>query len=277
MAVGVSGEAFRYADGQWSREGRVDGRQPLVAISCTVDKVCLAIDGGTGTHSGGALSAGRAVRYSNGHWHRPVVVDPGHEMTDVSCASNDHCVAVERVGRAITYRHGEWSKPVSLKQRLRQDVRSTESVSCPTVHYCATAGYPGSFELIDGTWRRTHGVLPPFHPFAFARGVDCVSPTYCVYNGNGILIRNDGVVGLALGDYPATRVISCASRIYCVAVYRTETHEDFNSHTAILAGAAVHREGRLSDVGKPGLPRAIDCLAGPVCIGITPTHGFVGT
>lgn len=281
MAVGRSGEAFRYSGGQWTREGYVDGRFPLAAISCTSNRVCMAVDASKGRQTSGPLAGGRAVRYAHGSWQRPVVIDTGQQLTDVSCATDNHCVAIEQKGRAPTYRNGKWSGAVSLKPgRDQNGSHFTESIDCPTIHYCATAGYPRSQELVDGSWRTMSSGLNKVRvrlAFSDASGVDCVDPDYCVFSDSyGILIRNHGVLGYGYDSCcQGGRAVSCASRTYCSAVFTTEGH-DFNfTHTYLLNGGAVLREGRLSKTHLN--PWAIACFAGPVCVGINGVRGFVGT
>jgi hypothetical protein len=280
MAVSGSGEAFRYSGGQWSHEGNVDARQPLVAISCTEDKVCVAVDGATGTKHSGVLSGGRAVRYSHGSWHRPVAIDTRHWLTDVSCASGDHCVAVDVAGRAITYRHGKWSDPVLIRKPNPNGLLFEPSIACPTVHYCATAGNPGSFELVHGTWRAIDSGQPRVRDNGAP--LDCLTANYCMFTDNyfGIVIRNHGVVGWGHKDDACCRggrPVSCASRTYCAAVITDLLPYSRVVRTYLLAGAAVSHPRKLSNRGEPGEPRGLACFAGPVCIGVTDTNGLVGT
>jgi hypothetical protein len=221
------------------------------------------------------------VRYSDGGWHRPVVVDTGQQFTDISCASDEHCVAIEQNGRALTYRNGKWSDPVSLKPGKDQNgSHFTSSVDCPTLHYCATAGYPHGQELIDGSWRRMNGGPTQVRvksAYWDAAGVDCVDANYCVFSDSyGVLIRNHGVVGWDyLNCCQGERAVSCASRSYCVAVFTVEGHDFDYTHTYLLNGAAVRKERRLSVVHRN--PWGISCFAGPVCVGITGIRGLTGS
>ena len=93
MAVDEEGNEVTYTSRggvqAWSRPGHLDPYR-LTAISCTTQRVCLAVD-----------DAGGTVVLSDGRWLRPSHAVPLGAMRAVSCTGRATCVAVDGDDAAV--------------------------------------------------------------------------------------------------------------------------------------------------------------------------------
>jgi len=204
VAVDAHGLALRYSSGTWLKPTRIDARNRLVAVSCTPEHVCVAVDAVRDHASSGAPSGGRAVRYADGHWSKPVEIDSGHTLTDVSCISATYCVAVDDGGRAITMRGSRWSAP---KQVMHDG--DLQTIDCTSPRFCLAGGFRGAARWDGTSWHRERTT--------YLSDIDCLSPSFCAAGGSsGITFRHNGVWSRGEGtDYYDSAYISCLNRRQC--------------------------------------------------------------
>jgi hypothetical protein len=138
MAVGndgnVTGFAYEFQNGHWSRSNTFQDVDRLNAVSCTEGNYCLA--GGEGKSSQEAL----AYAFQNGSWSQPLNTNSGYlsEWDEFSCTSSAWCMA-EGVDEAFTGVNGAWS--ASGPEQLLDNVIG---VTCTTPDFCMAWGGDGS-------------------------------------------------------------------------------------------------------------------------------------
>jgi hypothetical protein len=105
-------------------------------------------------------------------WDAPAALDPGAEVTSVSCASASYCVAVDAGGDVLSWDGAQWSTAATSDDRL-------ESVSCTQTSYCATVGYDGdggSFLSYGGAgWSSPESLDPGYK----LHSISCATSAYC--------------------------------------------------------------------------------------------------
>lgn len=245
VAVDAHGLALRYSSGHWSKPTRVDARNPLVAVSCTPQHVCVAVDAVRDHSSSGAPSGGRAVMYANGHWSKPVGIDSGHALTDVSCVSATYCVAVDEGGRAITMRGSRWSEP-----KVVMHDGDLQTIDCTSPRFCLAGGYRGAARWDGTSWHRERT--------SYLSDIDCLSPSFCAAGGSsGITFRHDGVWSRGAGAYYYDSAhISCLNRRQCFGYVLGGDGDPFDS---VWDGDAEHY--RFDKGDDPScVPRAGFCM-----------------
>jgi hypothetical protein len=253
MAIDGTGNALRWHDGHWSKPQPMDkNRQPpATAISCTPDRVCTVV-----TTSLDALPAltpqGEAIRYVHGHWQPPTVIDPNHEMIDVSCPTASYCAAVDWNGGVVVFRHGSWSAPHQVFQPSFQ-----RAIDCAAPARCVSVGTDGTLVSHGNVWKH---VPQPKHAEFY--NVDCVDTAFCVGNDGGAELHA-GVWGPVAPDAFDVGP-SCASRTFCVAI-----RDEYGTHDLTFNGAA----GRRSHWHHG---RDMSCAPGPLCVEIYRDGARVG-
>jgi hypothetical protein len=174
MAVLGSGYAARYDGTTWSRPARLSssGGEPD-SVSCPTVSFCMAVDArdsstfafdgstwspapsvpGTqmGTHRCRArhrafvppLATAPARSRSTGPPGAPATaIDPGNELSTVSCPSARFCAAVDGGGgNVITFDGSSWTAPVNVDSRAARSVSGPVliflmSVSCISAVFC---------------------------------------------------------------------------------------------------------------------------------------------
>jgi len=130
----------------------IDGDRHLVDVSCPTNGWCMAVDG-----------SGKAINYSGGAWHTPVLVDPGStdhadlglgELDAVSCPTTTFCMAVSGLDGYTIYNGASWS-PIQWPPGT---VGNTfHAVSCASPKFCdAEVDNSGDQAQWDsGTWAET--------------------------------------------------------------------------------------------------------------------------
>ena len=206
MAVDGFGNAVGRVGGVWRHPDSVDGHRAISAVSCSSRRFCVAVDGADPYYRTKTPGVGRAVMYRHGRWRRPAVIDPDFGLTDVACASNRLCVAVDVAGDVVRWNGRRWSAP-------RRVGALFEAVACPTASYCVAVGRH-SAEWRSGRWR-------PIENPAGSRqltDVTCLSARYCVAGGDhGFFVRNAAT--WSTGIHAARLLwfvqVSCLSRSAC--------------------------------------------------------------
>ncbi|MDA8044291.1 MAG: hypothetical protein M0Z30_03495 [Actinomycetota bacterium] len=175
VAVDQAGNAITFDGLGWSRPVRVDnaGFSELTSVSCPTSQFCAAVDGNgnalvyrdgswkapTQVDPGGWTKVSRDVPsvscpvagscvgvgpdqdvfyYVQGSWQSATSISPGQVAPTVayrnavSCVTAAFCVASENLGQIVVYDGTQWSAPVTIDPS-----DFIESVSCPTVDFCA--------------------------------------------------------------------------------------------------------------------------------------------
>jgi hypothetical protein len=172
LAVTKSGTAFQFDGSSWSAgTGLQTGGLTMLSVSCPTPAFCAAV-------GDDALVA----TYADGTWSTPVSVSSGvshSELTSVSCASADMCVAVGgEPGTAAayytTYNGSVWINLVGIDQNTGGGLAA---VSCPTAGFCLGldtigqswqfGGESWQFQLSLGTGLTTGSL-------------SCVSASFCM-------------------------------------------------------------------------------------------------
>jgi hypothetical protein len=73
-------------------------------------------------------------------WSAPLNVDASNELTSVSCASPEVCMAVDETGNVLTYNGSSWSPSTNISEA------GFLSVSCPTTTFCITVDEVGAYD-----------------------------------------------------------------------------------------------------------------------------------
>jgi hypothetical protein len=207
----------------------------------------------------GFQAHGQAIRYVDGHWRHPELIDPSDGLVDVSCPISSYCAAVDSGGRLITFAHGSWSAPSQTADR------SLVSIDCAAPEHCVTWGRGGTLILAGQSWH--HVVTPGRH--GYLTGIDCVDTAFCVAESDlGVQELHAGVWAQLPGD-SASRPIgaSCASRTLCVA----DAHDVTSGPVGETFNGSADRQSKFHH------ERAVSCAAGPMCIEVTENSAWIGT
>ncbi|MGO9659458.1 MAG: hypothetical protein ACLP7F_14025 [Acidimicrobiales bacterium] len=183
----------------------------LPSISCASAHQCIAV----GTKGSG--EAGTGIAFNGARtWSPSAEIDDNGGLSAASCVRDGPCTATG-VGFGAggdTYRfvHGKWSSGPS-------SVASLNSVSCPTVDFCAGVGflnYASAF-IFDG-----EGWSDQIPIGAQGVSVSCPTTRFCavVSESGDVLYYQDGKWTKATSIDPDRGLssVSCTSAAFCVAV-----------------------------------------------------------
>ena len=206
MAVDGYGNAVRRATDKWRPPHPIDQRRAITAVSCAGHEFCIAVDGADPYQRSVTAGVGHAIVYRHGRWRAPAVIDSQHGITDVACASNRTCIAVDDAGNALRWNGRRWSPPRRVGALL-------EAVACPSPSRCTAVGRH-SAQWRQGRWHSIH------NPAGSKQLTDitCTDEHYCVAGGyGGFYVRHAGVWSDAI--YPARNLwqvqVACLSRSAC--------------------------------------------------------------
>ena len=227
VAVGSGGEAFASTDPTGGRSAwntdLVAGVDPLSAIACSRASLCAAVDVSGHAFTTSTPRAGRAA------WQL-ATLDSGHRLTAVTCTGRLLCVAVDAVGDAFTRAGGRWRRasidhgrrltgvacpsarlcvavdakggvlsstdPAGGARRWHRVVvgGSFQTLSCPTIHFCAAQGTKRIAVTADATGGAS--AWTERHP-ATAVQLFAVS---CSPDGQCVALANEGGLLAGLAD-----------------------------------------------------------------------------
>ena len=216
----------------------------FAAVSCSAAQFCIAV---------GQNASGKPVTdtRSGTTWGGPKVVSvigSKGSLNGIKCFSKSSCIAVggDTKGPIVaTWTAGRWI----TQEIVTTSGGSFQSVSCPTIHWCAAAGSAppnggvfGGFyaTMTNGVW--SHSTIPvaaPGNP-VYPDYLGYVSSVSCSSAGNCTIFGEYGVGGTYIGGFvallqhsllqPATQLstdtdseytswaISCTSAVNCVAI-----------------------------------------------------------
>jgi len=117
------GNVFVYKNKIWQQAPAITGAVPIVSISCTTPKFCVAA---------GASNQGFAATWNGTTWSGMTHID-NEQTQSVSCPTTTYCVAVDDSGWDTVYNGKAWApvQPIS-------ELVLFKSVSCPTTRFCVT-------------------------------------------------------------------------------------------------------------------------------------------
>ncbi len=155
--------------------------------------------------------------FAAGGWSSPTSIDPGNNLSAVSCPTTGFCVAADSDEDALTYNGATWSAPTDTGLE-------TVAVSCVSAHFCAAVGGEPHLSThyamtYNGTTWTTPTIIDTIAS-GVLEDVTCATADFCValdnegyamtYNGGSWSGATD-----ILGD--ATSV-SCPTVSFCVAI-----------------------------------------------------------
>jgi hypothetical protein len=91
-----------------------------------------------------------AFTFNGTSWSPATAIDPGNELSTVSCPSASFCAAADYGPNVVTFNGSSWSAPVNADPNglsMGEGGISWPVVSCPTSHFCAAVDGSGG-----GTW-----------------------------------------------------------------------------------------------------------------------------
>ncbi len=92
---------------------------------------------------------GLCLEYVSGHWSAPVVVDPGVDLSSVSCLAASACTAVDSTNAVFTYDGTQWS----AHSAQGNGSQGLVALSCSLPLSCiALADFGSAFVESDGAW-----------------------------------------------------------------------------------------------------------------------------
>jgi hypothetical protein len=165
------------ADG-WSSFLGVENAYLTAQVSCATTSLCVQVGG-----SDASVDTGSG-------WSQPVKLDPGEDLTSVSCPKDSaECVAVDDAGNAFTYSAGGWSSATSADPEGGGFIQ----VSCPTTTFCMAIDVSGHLATEShGTWTSLQQGEPQafWGPTDGLESVSCADSDFCVitekpYSGDG--------------------------------------------------------------------------------------------
>jgi hypothetical protein len=215
-------------------------------------------------------------------WGQPVMIDnnsigyPG--LVDVSCVTEQSCVAVDASGNALTDTGRGWSPPVNLvPPRPRPDgpgprLLGFESFSCPTRRFCMAVNVAAAaISYMNGRWGHLTQVEPVVYgedgePSVGLTTVSCPTPSFCLAVDTNV--KSTTFDGKSWGSpvpvepdrsgQLAVTGLSCPTVRFCVAV---DTAGD-----AIVYDGTRWGSPTLLDPGKSGGLTAVTCRTPTFCL-----------
>ena len=85
-----------------------------------------------------------AFTFNGTSWSPATAIDPGHELSTVSCPSARFCAAVDGGGgNVVTFDGSSWTAPVNIDSEAAKSLNGPVliflmSVSCPSALFCVT-------------------------------------------------------------------------------------------------------------------------------------------
>jgi hypothetical protein len=246
------GGSFHERSGRWSGYSRFPRGLLSPRLACPSNGLCVMVGstGGTGDH-------GFASLRRHGKWSARAAVDSA-PLTDLACASESFCIAVDDAGHAVRFDGSVWSKPVEVDGRAQ-----LAAVSCPASGTCGALDLSGKVE-----WLRAGGWSAPSRT-AITSGADlsCASATSCVAvsthgvverlsKGRWSVVRRIAAPPTAFGE---TYRMSCASSTYCVVTTK------YDGRAFVLTGTSLSSKGTTLTAGAltpPSCPAVSWCSVG---------------
>jgi hypothetical protein len=148
VGVDAQGQEVTWSQQGWGQPVPIESSDvPLVAISCTFEPSCVAVDG-NGNAFNGSTNEIRAAQGQPLSWLPAQAADAAGSPTSISCPNPYDCVVVDSHGDVVTWKPGAWSAPQSIDPG-----KSLSSVSCSSATACTAADSAGNQMTWNGsTW-----------------------------------------------------------------------------------------------------------------------------
>jgi hypothetical protein len=193
-------------------------------------------------------------------WGSPVAIDPGNQLTSVSCPSGSFCVAVDNQGHAVTFNGSSWSKPTSIDPG-----NDLGSVSCPSASFCVAVDNHGNAVTFNGSsWSTPTSIDSRKSDLV---SVSCPSASFCVAVDNqGHAVTFNGsswskpTPEIIAGDAVASA--SCASDSFCVAV-------GYDHHAVTFDGSSWSNPTTIGPTqAEMTAAQAVSCSSASFCVAV---------
>lgn len=255
-AVDYGGHAVFQLGGRWGTPQLIDRGGALTSISCSSTRFCVAVD-----------KSGRAVIGNGKTWAPPKKIDGGGGgLNSVSCAPRSTvCFAVDTDNRVLLLNHGKWGKPHKIDKGGGVPQFGLNSVSCPTVKFCATVNQHDGMEFNGKGWSKPHTIDPLG---GFLAAVSCSSSHFCMevdFEGDDHTYNN-GVWSPPRGPNVGGEFnsVSCLSATFCIAV---------GLHSALRYLGTLGAKGgkgagswtKPAAVDRAGVFSAVSCVSTSYC------------
>jgi hypothetical protein len=245
-AVGFGGTVVTLSHGAWSGPATIGGGQNLFSVSCPSTSFCVA---------GGA----RSVLVEDGGRWQAVPGLPSAQYQSVSCASRSMCLVVNGTGETTLYNGRAWTRGPSTGLPFQ----SSNSVSCVSARFCATAGEDflgAAAAVFDG--RRWAAVPVSDNAGMTTESLSCASSHFCMavgYNSEvppgtdlapGQIWQSDGTTfNGTVSDRYVIDAVSCPSASFCMALdsrgnFLRWTAPDRPAATSARTHSVARRRGR---------------------------------
>ena len=249
-------------------------------ISCPTVSFCVAQNGNASIAWSTNPTGGAAA------WHITGPIPSGSDfaqLSSVSCPTTSLCVAFDRRGYA--YWTATPTGPETSWTRYTAAIYSLGGLSCPSVTFCAGAGFAAASiyhtTSPTGTTMWTQSTMttdgqPPASGFEnVARGislVDCPSSSFCATSSTEgwVLTSTNPAGGTAAWKakqlWPELSGVSCGSAGLCVAIDPFGNAK--TSTNAALGEAATWHSEAIEDPNDQasGRPWAVSCAAERLCV-----------
>jgi hypothetical protein len=258
-AVDYGGHVVIDQGGNWGTPALIDQGGSITSISCASTKFCAAVD-----------KQGQAMTMTGGTWTAPKTIDPrGGGLNSVSCApSTTFCAAVDTNNQALIYKGGKWSAPRKIDKGGGVPQFGLNSVSCPTVKFCATVNQHDGIEFNGRAWSKPHTIDPLG---GFLAAVSCSSSKFCMevdFEGDDHTYNN-GVWSPPRGPNVGGEFnsVSCLSATFCIGV---------GLHSALRYLGSLGAKGgkgpgswtKPEAVDRAGVFTSVSCVSTTSCVAV---------
>jgi hypothetical protein len=193
------------------------------SVSCANVGFCVAVGD----------SLGNASTYNGTSWGALGTIDPGGNLTSISCPTGTFCATIDlnadavnvHSASAVMFNGGVWSQPIAMPDQFGDG----QDLSCASPKLCVAIDNSGDASVYGG---RSWGTPDPIDGTSSATvlgavpgqtiGVSCTKPSFCVaVDGNGNAVGYDNGNWGPPGPIDAghqLNAVSCASPTFCAAV-----------------------------------------------------------
>jgi hypothetical protein len=252
-AVDFGGHVVFDQHGKWGVPQTIDPGGSLTSISCASTRFCAAVD-----------KRGRAMMRIGTKWTAPKAIDAGGGgLNSVACApGSTFCAAVDTNDRALIYKSGQWGRPRKIDKGGGTPNFGLNSVSCPTVKFCATVNEHDGITYNGTAWGEPHRVDPLG---GFMAAVSCSSAKFCMevdfegddhtYNNGTWSPPRGPNVG---GEFNS---VSCRSGTFCVGV-------GLHDYLRYKGGKGPGSWTTAAPVDRAGVFSAVSCVSTSYCLAV---------
>jgi eukaryotic-like serine/threonine-protein kinase len=211
----------------------------------------------TSTSSTSAPGAGATPKAAV-RWSQPTAVSQGVQLTSVSCASPQWCIATDNSGNVYENEGGSWTSSTSTANLLG-------AVSCPSTSFCETVGYDSSggngFTFDGNSWSAADTIDAGYK----LHSVSCASASFCAAGASvNLFTYSDGTwsgpdsADPSDGNGTGITSLSCVSPSFCVAV-------------DAIGNALTYSDGAWSspdDIDGDTTLESVSCTSSSYCVAV---------